>query len=431
MSEPEQGDPIVVWENPVIVTNEQVQSTREDQSPAANRDTVVTPAERAIPDQKSSGQEETIIRRRTVLGELSRSTSGGRGRRLITLVNGQHVVREISPIPIDYSKARGIATPSVYSQRSSFDKSSPVLGKTRKISDRKLRQLSPRQKLKAASLHMLNQDRVSWRTRIVAWIRNVASPGSDTRTSSSRSARSFKVWSGRDSTELSRKRQGRVFGPEDVHEIQEYERKAREKLRRAGKAPASKKALKDVTNLRRPGYLDYNSFFKDSQGSVPVRSSTTVLNASDLPEGIPTYDSASVFARANWPNPLAQHPPGGREHIEATRAVLEVFTIDDSPPDKQVEMPGYPQTTRPLSPGELEGCAQSSELSLIAPSDKREATEVSEGVCRRSSWQEELDRWRSSLGSVGCRASLASASSARSSHGFFETQYDTTHNEDH
>ena len=295
---------VEIREDAVIAAEERFESERGSDNSSTSWNAAVTGTRHSQLEGNLQEQQGTAVKHQRVLRELPRSDSAVRGRHLVTLVNGQRVARKISPIPIDFSRAPRVATPSVHSYGSKFDKNSPLLGSIRKAKHWRARQETPRQRLKAASLQMLQGERLSFRDRIMRWLRTTTNPDSETRTWSSEQSRKAT-----NNTIGSKKRQGKVFEPEEMRQIQEQEAQAMRDLRRAGKAPAPKKALQDVTNLRQPGYLQHNSFFKESRDSArAVQPSIRAHIAPQPPEGVNIH-SRSVFTRRNLPNPLEQHPP--------------------------------------------------------------------------------------------------------------------------
>lgn len=424
--EPEQGSSIEVWEDDIAEVDERPGSEHRNELLRSGIHAPAGVAE-SIKLEEAPERGETVVRCQDILKAIPRADSRNRGRRLTMLINGRSVTRSISPIPINFSRARTVATPSICSQDSSFDKSSPLFGISCMAKHRRARHLSPRQKLKAASLRMLEKDRLSWRSRIIVWIRNIANPGSDTSSNSSQDPRSFKVWRTREKNEIAKKRQGKVFGPEDYRQVQEHERKAKENLRRAGKAGTPKNVLKDITNLRRPGYLEQNSFYKESKISAQaLEVSRAAVSAPALPEGPAIYSSASVFARANWPNPLNSHPTSDEESLEAARARLQGYTIEDSPPSSQPAWSKHAQSPRSALARLESRTIPSDPFSIEFPYGSHpdwpeEPNQALRGSEARSSLREEdLQERGASLDSVECCAYIASGPSASPHRGFFE-----------
>ena len=302
---------VEIGDDAVTAADERIGSERRSDNSLTSWNAALTGTRNSQFEGSLQEQQETAVKHQRVLRELPRSDSEVRGDHLVTLVNGQRVARKISPIPIDFSRAPRVVTPSVHSHGSKFDTSSPLLGSIRKAKYWRARQETPRQRLKAASLHMLQGEKLSFRDRIMRWLRTTTNPDSKTRICSSGQSRKAT-----DNTIGSKKRQGKVFEPEEMRQIQEQEAQAMKDLRRAGKAPAPKKALQDVTNLRQPGYLQHNSFFEESRDSTrAVQPSIRAHIAAQPLEGA-SIQSRSMFTRKNLPNPVGQHPPSSGDDIQ-------------------------------------------------------------------------------------------------------------------
>ena len=323
---------VKVWDDAVAAADEPFGSERETGNSSTCWNAAGAAAKLPGIGRNSQEPQETVIKHHRILRELPRSDSADRGRRLVTLVNGQLVAREISPIPIDFSRAPRVATPSVHSHGSKSEESSPLLGSIRKTKHWRGREETPRQRLKAASLHMLQREGLSFRERIVKWLRTTTTTDSETR-----------IWSFDQSRKAtnnpigSKKRQGKVFEPEEMRQIQEQEAQAMRNLRRAGKAPAPKKALQDVTNLRQPGYLQHNSFFKESRDSTRAVQPSIRAHIAPQPLEGTSIHSRSVFMQKNLSNPLEQHPSFSEEDIQIAET-------------KKPELSGPAGASRILSP---------------------------------------------------------------------------------
>lgn len=433
-------------------------------------------------------QAETVIRDGRALGQLPVEEFPARGQRLITLADGHSVSTSVSAIPLDYTRARQAATPSINSHGSSFDDSSPLCLLPRKSKDREAFPKSPRQKLRAVSLQMMRADKLSLRDRVVGWLKSIASPGSEIQTESTSSPRSFKVWNAPDSNERVKKRHGRIFGFDELRVselrsvsypllkvssslrrclsrkplpnpvlisegrlltsklIQDLQRKKhtlQEDRQVSSRDAGRKTALKDVTNLRQPGYLQYNSFAKEFRSAAGSRAvPPSVLPVSDAgPRGCPT----SVFEQGNHPNPLAQHPASGKEHIETVHAQLEGYVVRDSPPpQKQSPAAGShatPQTPRrkavtedplarlegrmaPLPTSPLPSYLRSPAVALSE--HKRSSTGKAQVLRGRSSWTEVLEDWKANADSLQRRVSVKPPVSVHSHHGLLDGPRNTT-----
>jgi len=437
--DPEHESSPKTWEDAIAAADQRYEAEHGTKGPSSGREVAVAAAQRFEMEDVWQ-RAETVVRGRRALGELPDPEPPVKGRRLAILEDGESVSLSISPIPIDWNKAPRFATPSVHSHGSEFDDNSPLCGLQRKAKHRQTQQESPRQKLRALSMQMIQPDKVSLPDRIIGWLRNIVSPGSETRTESASSPRSFKVWSVPKAAEQASRRHGRVFGSEDLGVLREHERMSKKQSGRSGKAPSAKNALKDVTNLRRPGYLGHNSFFRDSKASASRDPSRTAApSARPVLEGAPVYSSASVFTRANWPNPFAQHPPSDKEQTETVRAHLDRYTIRDSPSPKTPSPSASSEGPHERSPASerkaafndtlarLEGRTAPvktsplpSYLKSYAKAQGHPLNDTGVGIPCKSSWSEVVGNWKATTGSVERRASIKPPVSAHSHRGLLD-----------
>jgi len=439
--EPEHKSSQKTWEDAIAAADRRYEAQFRTKDPSSGREVAVAAAQR-FEMEDVWRRAETAVRGRRALGELPIPEAPARGRRLVTREDGESVSLSVSPIPIDWNRAPRFATPSIHSHGSEFDDSSPLCGLPRKAKHRPAQIESPRQKLRALSMQMIQPDKVSLRDRITGWLRNIVSPGSETRTDSASSPRSFKVLSVPKAAEQAGKRHGRVFKSNDLGVLREQERTSKKQLSRSGKAPSAKTALKDVTNLRQPGYLEHNSFFRDSKASASRGPSRTAApSARSVLEGAPVYSSASVFTRANWPNPFAQHPPSDKEQSETVRAHLDRYTIRDSPSPKTPSPSASSEGPHERSPAserkaafndtlaQLEGRTAPvktsplpSYLNSYAKAQGHSLNDTGVGIPRKSSWSEVVGNWKATTGSVERRASIKPPVSAHSHRGLLDGQ---------
>lgn len=427
------------WEDAIAAADRRYEAQFRTKDPSSGRKVAVAAAQR-FEMEDAWRRAETVVRGRRALGELPIPEAPARGQRLVTQEDGESVSLSVSPIPIDWNRAPRFTTPSIHSHGSEFDDSSPLRGLPRKAKHRPAQIESPRQKLRALSMQMIQPDKVSLRDRITGWLRNIVSPGSETRTESASSPRSFKVLSVPRAAEQAGKRHGRVFKSNDLGVLREQERTSKKQLSRSGKAPSAKTALKDVTNLRQPGYLEHNSFFRDSKASASRGPSRTAApSARSVLEGAPVYSSASVFTRANWPNPFAQHPPSDKEQTETVRAHLDRYTIRDSPSPKTPSPSASSEGPHERSPASerkaafndtlarLEGRTAPvktsplpSYLKSYAKAQGHSLDDTGVGIPRKSSWSEVVGNWKATTGSIERRASTKPPVSAHSHRGLLD-----------
>ncbi|KAK0509939.1 hypothetical protein JMJ35_007333 [Cladonia borealis] len=184
-------------------------------------------------------------------------------------------VAPIASIPLDFNKPLPIATPSVHSAGSDLDCSSPLFEKS---FQRLMRETSgdlPRSE-------DANQD--SWSSgigdRVSDWLERV--PVSRENTDATRKRQSFKVF------------QDKV-------------------LNRGRKSLTASKALRDVSNLRRPGHLQHNSFAQTSQVAKtignPVRPGKSGTQIQPF-GGAANAESRRSFIEAKWPVLVSSHNSG-------------------------------------------------------------------------------------------------------------------------
>jgi len=439
--EPEHESYPKTWEDAIAAADRRYEVEHGTKDSSSSREVAVAAAQRF--EMADIWQRaETVVRSRQALGELPIPEPPARGRRLVTLEDGQSVSLSVSPIPINWDRAPRFATPSIHSHGSEFDDGSPLCGLPRKAKHRQARTESPRQRLRSQSMQMIQADKVSLPDRIIGWLRNIVSPGSETRTESASSPRSFKVRSVPKAAEQGGKRHGRVFGSEDLGVLREHERMSKKQSGRSGKAQSAKTALKDVTNLRQPGYLGHNSFFKDSKASASRGPSLTAApSAPPVLEEAPIYSSALVFARANWPNPFAQHPPSGKEQSETVRAQLDSYTSKDSPSPETPALSASSKAPHERSPASerkaafndtlarLEGRVAPMQTSPLPSYLKSYAKEQGRSVNstgeeiqrqRQSSWNKVVKDWKATTGSVERRISMKPPVSAHSHRGLLD-----------
>lgn len=437
--EPEHESSTKTWEDTIAAADRRYEAEHGTKDPSSSREVTVAAAQRF--EMADIWQRaETVVRGRRALGELPIPEAPARGQRLVTRKDGQSISLSVSPIPIDWNRAPRFTTPSIHSHGSEFDDSSPLCGLPRKAKHRPAQIESPRQKLRALSMQMIQPDKVSLRDRITGWLRNIVSPGSETRTESASSPRSLKVWSIPKDVEPAGKRHGRVFRSNDLGVLREQERTSKKQLSRSGKAPSAKTALKDVTNLRQPGYLGHNSFFRDSKASASRGPSrTAVPSARPILEGAPVHRSASVFTRANWPNPFAQHPPSDKEQTETVRAHLDRYTIRDSPSPKTPSPSASSEGPHERSPASERKAAFNESLARLegrtapvktsplpsylesyAKAQDHSRNDTGVGIPRKSSWSEVVGNWKATTASVERRASIKPPVSAHSHRGLLD-----------
>ena len=238
-----------------------------------------------------SPQEPTVIRK-----SISQ-TRRGRPR-----------VRKISPIPLDYYKPLRPSTPSIYSNDSEQDTSSPLFLK---------------------SCERVRQDTYAEMPESTLQLGVPEHPPLHERASVSepRGRRSASV----PALKIPRSTE-RAFG------VFKEVPKGESSTPKIGRQNIRSKALKDVSNLRRPGYLQFNSFAKDSK---PVRSQAGTAVHATSPSisfgGATDLASRRAYISTKWPGLLEDRGTGTMEELSRLDGVARRrneqaigFSIDTS-----------------------------------------------------------------------------------------------------
>ena len=181
----------------------------------------------------------------------------------------------VSPIPLDFNKQIRASTPSIHSTGSEMDTSSPLF---RKSCGRILREAY------TEPPELMFQRELQEHSRLDEWAfvsepRDEPSPEERGSKAPSSTARAFGVFEDTSKDKFSSKE--------------------------AEKPAIRSKALKDVSNLRRPGYLQFNSFSKNTNSAedrigtaVPVTASSIGFGGASDPE------TRRAYIRSKWPGLL-------------------------------------------------------------------------------------------------------------------------------
>ncbi|KAL6713678.1 hypothetical protein ACLMJK_009143 [Lecanora helva] len=172
---------------------------------------------------------DNVIQTQRLLRELEKEAGDPRGSKLALMGLEDIEIKPIQPLPLDYNKLLPRGTPNVSSHGSELDCSSPLFMESYRRraanSERTLFYSSP----DGSDARIMNQDRV------LAWLGRIEGPSrANTPDNRDTKARNLDVF--RDSSDTR---------PADVP---------------IGRPEVSSKILKDVSNLRHPGYLAHNSF---------------------------------------------------------------------------------------------------------------------------------------------------------------------------
>lgn len=195
---------------------------------------------------------------------------------------GRRLVRSVSPIPLDYNKPLRWSTPSVYSNGTEQDTSSPLFEKSCQRVLREAYSEPPR-----ATFQREGSETSHLNERTFA---------SEPRDEPAREA----IESNAPSTP------NRAFGV--FTDVSNPEHSSKDPDRPTSRS----KALKDVSNLRRPGYLQFNSFAKDADQSNDQKG--LVLPPREFSIGFGgAADTAARRAYINekWPGLLGDDGNGG------------------------------------------------------------------------------------------------------------------------
>ena len=189
----------------------------------------------------------------------------------------RRLVHNASPILLDYDKPVRSSTPSVHSNGSELDTSSPLFRKSCERVRRETYVVPPESTFERGCSEESRLDD-EW-----AFVRE---PQDDPSGEVSES----KALVGKET----------AFGVFDDEENGDS--------RAIGKPDISSKALKDISNLRRPGYLQFNSFAKDAKPTTNL--SNTVMPITEPSagfEGAPDPKSRRPYIKKKWPG-LLQAP---------------------------------------------------------------------------------------------------------------------------
>ena len=185
---------------------------------------------------------------------------------------GRPAVRNVSPIPLDFHKPLRASTPSVHSNGSEQDTSSPLFGKSCERILRDTYAQPPESTFQRESMKHSHLDELA----SISELRKV-SPLEASEVKPSKSAR-------------------KAFGvfQDDSAGVSSID-----------KSTIRSKALKDISNLRRPGYLQFNSFAKDAQPATNRAVNAAVSPASLVEfEGASSRESRRTYISKRWPGLL-------------------------------------------------------------------------------------------------------------------------------
>ena len=191
----------------------------------------------------------------------------------------RRLVHNIAPIPLDYDKPVRSSTPSVHSNGSEMDTSSPLFRKSCERVRRETYAVPPESTFERSYSEVSRLDD-EWAL--------VSEPLDDP----PEEVTVLKALVGK----------RRAFGVFDDAKIGDSSSKA------VKKPDIPSKALKDISNLRHPGYLQFNSFAKDARSVKNPRDTVVPITASSAGfEDAPDPDSRRAYIKKKWPG-LLQDP---------------------------------------------------------------------------------------------------------------------------
>ena len=194
---------------------------------------------------------------------------------------GRSHVRTISPIPLDWNKRVRATTPSIHSNGTEQDTSSPLF---RKSCERIRRDSYAEPPGSSFQSEFPDNSQLEERA-FVSEPRDVPSPNVRESKAPSSTGRAFGVFEDASNCTSSSK------------EVQ--------------KPALRSKALKDISNLRRPGYLHFNSFAKDANSADDhIGAAPPAIASSTGFGGAPDPESRRSYIKSKWPG-LVQDPNNG------------------------------------------------------------------------------------------------------------------------
>ena len=220
---------------------------------------------------------------------------------------GRCLGRKVSPIPLDFHRPLRTSTPSVYSNGSEQDTSSPLFGKSCERILRDTYANPPESTFRRESTEHSQLDELA----LISEPRDVPSPEAWEAKASGSASRAFGVFQD-DSNGVSLSKE-------------------------SDRSTTRSKVLKDISNLRRPGYLKFNSFAKDAK-SATDRAVTAVTGPASLVgfEGASNRQSRRAYISKRWPGFLDDRSNG---------SMLELPRLDGAARRRNEQAIGHPIDT--------------------------------------------------------------------------------------
>ena len=222
----------------------------------------------------AAAQGDTVIKNFEAAKEAAKKELG---RYVMFMGKNGPEIRAISPIPLDFNKPRGMQTPSITSNGTEADRSSPLYGKSTPAWLHE-----PRGESAEASSDGNASLEPRLKHSVSSWLESVEPlPRAKLTKNQDKPERAFGVFND--------------HGPRGGLDSEEIPRDN----------PAAR-ALKDISNLRRPGYLAHNSFADSKPAAtgqkriLPSRSPAKTFGGAMDPE------SRRGFIESRWPGLLSQ-----------------------------------------------------------------------------------------------------------------------------
>lgn len=184
-------------------------------------------------------------------------------------------IPKVSPVPLDFHKPLRMSTPSIHSNGSEQDTSSPLFGKSCQYIRRDTYAEPPQRRFQGESAEPSQLDEFA----VISEPRDVHSPEASKVKAPSSTSRAFGVF----------------------HDNSGGESRSR----RNGKSALRSKVLKDISNLRRPGYLQFNSFAKDTKSTDNQARTTAPDTESSVGfGGASNPELRKAYIKRRWPGLL-------------------------------------------------------------------------------------------------------------------------------
>ena len=241
---------------------------------------------------------------------------------------GRRLIRNISPIPLDFHKPLRTSTPSIHSHGSEQDTSSPLFGKSCERILRDTYAQSPKSTSQRESVEYSQLDDLA----SIPEPRDTPSPDAREAKPSKSARKAFGVF--QDNSNGVSLSKG------------------------TDKSTTRSKVLKDISNLRRPGYLQFNSFAKDAK-STDDQPGTAV--SADEPSNNLGSGLKAEFRRAY----ISKKWPGLLDDLGNTR-MAELPRLDGAARRRNEQAIGRPIDTSLYALSCVKGLAVDSPLAVTS-----------------------------------------------------------------